>query len=205
MTRCELGTVVVVTRAKNSRTKRWRRRETEEGRKGGGGVLKKTERTGIRKKSGALGSRRTVSCSFLRAEQSRRLPRWAGANGKAQAGLSGSGYEYPILQYRLPDAVSLSLCLSVVVSRCASSVTGRLAVQLVELSSRGAVASGQREPARQFVIDSRPDRHPTGPAAPHVALYSPQAGGTARINDASTKTCKQGLLLYACKSVSSGL
>lgn len=172
-------------------------------------MLKKTERTGIRKKSGALGSRRTVSCSFLRAEQSRRLPRWAGANGKAQAGLSGSGYEYPILQYRLPDAVSLSLCLSVVVSRCASSVTGRLAVQLVELSSRGAVASGQREPARQFVIDRQPARqparHPTGPAAPHVALYSPQAGGTARINDASTKTCKQGLLLYACKSVSSGL
>lgn len=49
-------------------------------------------------------------------------------------------------------------------------------MQLAELSSRGAVASGQREPARQFVIDSRPDRHPTGPAAPHVALYSPQAG-----------------------------
>lgn len=118
MTRCELGTVVVVTRAKNSRTKRWRRRETEEGRKGGGGVLRKTERTGIRKKSGALGSRRTVSCSFLRAEQSRRLPRWAGANGKAQAGLSGSGYEYPILQYRLPDAVSLSLSVCRRLSLC---------------------------------------------------------------------------------------
>lgn len=38
-----------------------------------------------------------------------------------------------------------------------------------------------KESPRGSLLSTEPDRHPTGPAAPHVALYSPQAGGTARM------------------------
>lgn len=64
-------------------------------------MLKKRERMAVRENSGALEVVGLFS-SFLFSEQSKRLPRWAGgkpplgaADGKAQAGLSGSGYEYP--------------------------------------------------------------------------------------------------------------
>lgn len=82
-------------------------------------MLKKTERTGIRKKSGALGSRRTVSCSFLRAEQAEgchgglgRMARHRQAYLDLDTSTSSSSSSSSILFYSIPDAVSRCLSLS---------------------------------------------------------------------------------------------
>ncbi|KAL6901738.1 hypothetical protein GGI43DRAFT_366286 [Trichoderma evansii] len=178
-------------------------KETKEGRDGGGGALKKRERTGIRQKSGALEVVGLFS-SFLLSEQSRRLPRWAG--GSHHWGIPMARHRQPYLDLDT-SILQYILSISVVFSRRVSSATSQLAglfaaaVLLRELSSRGADVSGQREPARQFVID----RHPTSRAAPHVyamrALYSPQVGSSTNWSprrSASTKTCKQGM--YASMS-----
>lgn len=71
-------------------------------------MLKRTERTGIRKKSGALGRRRTLSLAlFLRAEQSKGCH--GGLGRMARHRQAYLDLDTSILSHSIPDlAVSLS-------------------------------------------------------------------------------------------------